>query len=440
MEQFGLEAIPRELKTVAWYDLFLIIVNFLINPASILIGGMSVVAGLSFWAAVAAQTLGCAIAFAAYITIATIGVDYGLPGQVATRVTFGLRGAKWIPSLLRVLASTYWFAFQTIAGSLVIVNILDHSFASHHSLRFVSVLFGLGQVAVAVWGYQSLKILSRIAFPFKVVILIVLWIQVARYHDAVFHPLQVFHYQGTAGWKWALFAVWINAMASGWIVMITDAADFCRYSRSRIDMWVGTTAAALGGSFFCALLGAYGAAATSGKVSNFFVVVTGVDSHPLTLLAVLVVIVLDNWTINVLNLYTGGLSVSNIFEKVGRFWTTLAVGVASILLSAFPGLVSGYLQYTSALGNLFAPVAGILLVDYLFIQKRRIQVPALFDPEGPYWYWHGFNMLAVSWTFVGFGLYVVTPASWIQTLTTVLLTGLGYFVSQRWVERKLFGR
>jgi purine-cytosine permease-like protein len=205
-------------------------------------------------------------------------------------------------------------------------------------------------------------------------------------------------------------------------------------------MWVGTTAAALGGSFFCALLGAYGAAAMSGKVSNFFVVVTGVDSHPLTLLAVLVVIVLDNWTINVLNLYTGGLSVSNIFEKVGRFWTTLAVGVASILLSAFPGLVSGYLQYTSALGNLFAPVAGILLVDYIFIQKRRIQVPALFDPEGPYWYWHGFNMLAVAWTFVGFGLYVATPASWIQTLTTVLLTGLGYFVSQRCVERKLFGR
>jgi cytosine/uracil/thiamine/allantoin permease len=132
VEQFGLEAIPEELKTVAWYDLFLIIVNFLINPASILIGGMSVAAGLSFWAAVTAQTLGCAIAFAAYITIATIGVDYGLPGQVATRATFGIRGAKWIPSLLRVLASTYWFAFQTIAGSLVIVDILDRSFGGHH--------------------------------------------------------------------------------------------------------------------------------------------------------------------------------------------------------------------------------------------------------------------------------------------------------------------
>jgi nucleobase:cation symporter-1, NCS1 family len=440
VEQFGLEAIPQELKVVAWYDLFLIIVNFLINPASILIGGMSVVAGLSFWAAVAAQTLGCVIAFAAYITIATIGVDYGLPGQVATRVTFGLRGAKWLPSLLRVLASTYWFAFQTIAGSLVIVNILDHFSGGHHSLRFVSVLFGLGQVVVAVWGYQSLKILSRIAFPFKVVILILLWTQLARYHNPDFHPARVLHYQGIVGWKWALFAVWTNSMAAGWIVMITDAADFCRYSRSRMDMWVGTTSAALGGSFFCALLGAYGAAATLGKVSNFFVVVTSVDSRPLMLLAVLIVIVLDNWTINVLNLYTGGLSVSNIFESVGRFWTTLAVGVASILLSAFPGLVSGYLQYTGALGNLFAPVAGILLADYLFIQKRRISLPALFERDGPYWYWHGFNVLAVAWTLLGFALYVTTPVSWIQTLTTVLLTGTGYLATQRLVAERLSRR
>jgi NCS1 nucleoside transporter family len=436
VEQFGLEAIPEQLKTVAWYDLFLIIVNFLINPASILIGGMSVAAGLSFWAAVTAQTLGCAIAFASYITIATIGVDYGLPGQVATRATFGIRGAKWIPSLLRVLASTYWFAFQTIAGSLVIVDILDRTLGGRHSLRWISAFFGLGQVVVAVWGYQSLKFLSRIAFPCKVGILILLWIRLAGYHDPNFHPAQVFRYRGTLGWKWAVFAVWTNAMVSGWIVMITDAADFCRYSRSRMDMWLGTTSAALGGAFFCALLGAYGAAATLGKVSNFFVVVTSHDSRLFTLMAVLIVVVLDNWTINVLNLYTGGLSVSNIFERVGRFWTTLAVGVVSILLSAFPGLVSGYLQYTSALGDLFAPVAGVLLADYLFIQRRRLQLAALFDRNGPYWYWNGFNLRAIVWILVGFGLYFLTPVSWIQTVTTVLLTGIGYFFTARRTETK----
>ena len=50
--------------------------------------------------------------------MATVGVDYGLPGQVSTRMVYGVRGAKWVPSFLRTIASTYWFAYQTVDGSL----------------------------------------------------------------------------------------------------------------------------------------------------------------------------------------------------------------------------------------------------------------------------------------------------------------------------------
>ncbi len=54
------------------------------------------------------------------------------------------------------------------------------------------------------------------------------------------------------------------------------------------------------------------------------------------LLLFLIVIALDNWTINVLNLYTGGLSLSNIFERLGRFWTTVIISALGIALSATP--------------------------------------------------------------------------------------------------------
>jgi purine-cytosine permease-like protein len=207
VEQFGLEAIPQELRTVRWYDMFVIVVNFLINPATILIGGMSVSAGLSFWAAVTAQILGCLLAFTAYIAMATIGVDYGLPGQVATRMPFGVQGAKWMPSFLRVIASTYWFAFQTIAGSIVIVEVIYRVFLYHPSLFAVSVLFGVGQIIVAVWGYGSLKVLSRVAFPLKVIILTLLWVELTRNAKADFHYRHVVQYPGVIGWKWSVFAV-----------------------------------------------------------------------------------------------------------------------------------------------------------------------------------------------------------------------------------------
>src|SRR6202163_4774339 len=134
VEQFGIEPVSPELKTVRWYDIFSIIFAFALNPGSMLVGGMAVVSGLSFVGAVGAITCGVLLATIAYTIMATIGVDYGLPGQVSTRMVYGLRGAKWVPSFLRTIASTYWFAYQTVAGSLAVVAILHRWTGSPHSL------------------------------------------------------------------------------------------------------------------------------------------------------------------------------------------------------------------------------------------------------------------------------------------------------------------
>jgi cytosine/uracil/thiamine/allantoin permease len=124
VEQFGIEPVPEERKTTGWFDLFSIMFNFLINPGTMLSGGLMVAAGLSFQAALAAGFFGTIVALVFYLIMATLGVDYGIPGQVATRVVYGLRGAKLIPSLLRTLVSIYWFSFQTLVGASAIVAVL----------------------------------------------------------------------------------------------------------------------------------------------------------------------------------------------------------------------------------------------------------------------------------------------------------------------------
>src|SRR5215468_1758227 len=177
VEQFGIEPVPPELKTVRWHDIFSIIFGFALNPGSMLVGGMAVVSGLSFWGAVGAITSGVLLATIAYTITATVGVDYGLPGQVSMRMVYGLRGSKWVPSFLRTIASTYWFAYQTVAGSLAVVAILDRWTGTPHSLVAVSITFAILQAIVAIIGYDSLKHLSRMALPFKIVILTyVIWL------------------------------------------------------------------------------------------------------------------------------------------------------------------------------------------------------------------------------------------------------------------------
>ena len=82
VEQFGIEPVPPELKTVRWHDIFAIIFGFALNPGSMLVGGMAVVSGLSFWGAISAITSGILLATIAYTITATVVVDYRLPGQV----------------------------------------------------------------------------------------------------------------------------------------------------------------------------------------------------------------------------------------------------------------------------------------------------------------------------------------------------------------------
>ncbi len=238
----------------------------------------------------------------------------------------------------------------------------------------------------------------------------------------------------------------MNVVAAGSLTMVTDSADFCRYTKSRADMWLGTLIGKVGGGCFAALLGAYGAAATLGKTANVFEIVAGLSTGWFGLLLFLIVIALDNWTINVLNLYTGGLSLSNMFERLGRFWTTVIISILGIALSATPSVVQGYTTYVGMLGNVFSPIAGVLIADYIFVKRGHIDLVGLFEPDGPYWYWRGVNPIAVIWTALGFLAYLfVIPAEWIRVLVTVIVTGAGYWatielLSPRFVQLALASR
>src|SRR5271165_778727 len=215
VEQFGIEPVPDELKTVRWFDIFSIIFGFALNPGSMLVGGLAVVSGLSFLGAVGAITSGVLLATVAYTIMATVGVDFGLPGQVSTRMAYGLRGAKWVPSFLRTIASTYWFAYQTVAGSLAVVAILDRWTGTPHSLVAVSITFAVLQAVVAIIGYDSLKHLSRVALPFKILILSFVLVLLGTHSDPNFAPANVFLYSGKPEAGWLLFVTWMNVVAAG---------------------------------------------------------------------------------------------------------------------------------------------------------------------------------------------------------------------------------
>src|ERR1700678_1609442 len=217
IEAYGIEPIPEALKTVRWPDLFLLVSNFLVNPGTILIGGLAVASGLSFWATILTSTLGILIAFSAYIVMATVGVDYGITGQVACRMVFGIQGAKWLPSIMRTIASAYWFAMQTIVGATVIVAIA-HQWTGHtYSVVRTGMVLAALQVFFALIGYNWLKLISRFGLPVKVAGIVYLFFVLAHGPGANYRPTAVFHFHAQYGWACLVAAVWLNSMTASWL-------------------------------------------------------------------------------------------------------------------------------------------------------------------------------------------------------------------------------
>ena len=101
VEEYGVEPIPAELRTVGWRDLFAINFTFFLNPVMYVLGAFAVVdGGLPLWWAMATMVAGQALAFALLTVVAQPGVDYGLTGQVAMRTHLGLLGGT--PALVSV--------------------------------------------------------------------------------------------------------------------------------------------------------------------------------------------------------------------------------------------------------------------------------------------------------------------------------------------------
>ncbi|RNB84853.1 hypothetical protein EDM56_20015 [Brevibacillus fluminis] len=431
IEQYGIEQVPEAERTVRWYDIFFMVINFLMNPGMILIGGMAVASGLSFWAAIASVVLGIAVAFVAYLIMATIGVDYGVSGAVATRMVYGVRGSKYTVSLFRAATGIYWFSIQTIVGAAAIAVVINKLFQAEVSIVAVSLIFAIFQIVVATFGYNWLKFLSRIALPIKLIGLIAICYMFMTHDDPNYAIPKVFGYEGTVGWGWGVFIVSLNSLTAIWLSMTTDAADFCRYSRTRVDMWIGTMAAACIGTFTSAFVGAYSAAATLGKVPNGLEGAATIASSGFALFMILLVVVLDNWTINVLNIYTSSLSVVNMVPKLGRFWATLLVSVIGVGLSIFPSMLNKLQDTMTVSGIFYAPLAAVVITDYVFVKKGVLLVDQLFEENGIYRYSNGWNIPALTWTIIGFVVYQYTPPEYFQSIVCIVLTGFGYYFHQK---------
>src|SRR5262245_15108565 len=231
------------------------------------------------------MVLGQAIAYAVMIPIAEVGVDYGLPGQVAARATLGFWGARLLSSPYRVVAATYWFAAQAIAAGYAIQAVVQAMGAGKPPLVPIALGVGALHATLAVLGFDVMRWLLRVVLPISLVFVGVIVSLYISTDNPKFQAGRVFD-SPDQHLTWVGFAGAVTLMAGSTLTLVTSVADFCRYTPTRRDVRIGLVSSALAAVAIDTLIGGY-AGAAAGQAHPLLAVADCTSSH--VLLAILLV-------------------------------------------------------------------------------------------------------------------------------------------------------
>jgi nucleobase:cation symporter-1, NCS1 family len=437
VEAYGVEPVPARLRTVGWRDLFAINFTFFLNPVMYVLGALAVVAGgLPLWWAVVAMVAGQALAFVLLVAVAEVGVDHGLPGQVALRASLGFWGARLLSSPYRVIAATYWFAAQALTSAYGLQAIVVAMTGSRPPLVPIALGLAVVHASLAVLGFDVMRYVLRVVLPLSLALTGVLLALYLTAGDRRFAVHRVFD-SPEQRFTWVGFATYVTVMCGASLTLVTNVADVCRYTRTRRDMRVALLGSAVTSAVVTTFVGGY-AAAAAGE-SNPFVAVAGLTKADAVLVVVGLAVVVQSLAANVTNVYTAGLSLVNAAPSLGRLRASIAVAALAIALSGFPDFVDHAQRWIVHLGNLAAPLTGVLLADYLLVRRRQVDVDALYEPLGRYRFVRGVNVAALAAVAAGVGVYYALPHAWVKVVWG-LGVGLVAYVVLRRVQDAILSR
>jgi NCS1 family nucleobase:cation symporter-1 len=381
--------------------------------ASSLVGG-----GMDWRQAILTIFLGNAIVLVPILLNAHAGARYGIPFPVLCRASFGTVGAN-VPALLRGLVACGWFGIQAWIGGEAIHKILGVFYpsmagASTNSLGITPSQFACFMAfwCVNMWvvykGIDSIRLLLSIKAPLLIAlgILFLLWAHRAAggFGPMLSQPSAFAPGQPKAGHFMAFFIPGLTGMIGFWATLSLNIPDFSRYAASQRDQVVGQ---AIGLPLAMAFYSFIGVAVTSATAVIFGRTIWDpLDvlvqfRNPVVLIVAMVALCIATLATNIAaNVVSPANDFANLAPRRITFRIGgLITGIIGILMMPWKLLAdpSGYI-FTWLVGysGLLGPVGGIMIADYFVLHRMRLDVPALYDPNGRYRYSGGWGLPAIA--------------------------------------------
>jgi NCS1 family nucleobase:cation symporter-1 len=371
-----------------------------VNVFNVVLGGVCVSIGLTFWWALAAITIGTLIGALLIALHATQGPRLGVPQSIQSRGQFGFYGAAFMfPAVL--LLNVGFIAAELVIQAQAMTGVT----ASLSMVGWILVL-AVPSVVIGVFGYRWIH---RVMQATAVIVGVSLVIMFAQGLQHSLPASETTLARPSAG----LFLAGVALLVIDMLSFGPFVSDYTRYlpagtSGQRLfwAIYTGNILATIGscaiGAYLAALLPSLAPVAAVGKISGKWA---------------LVIMALSLVNANTFNAYTGSFQAISFASMWRRFKAeSVTVRLVPFVCVMAVGVVVacfGYQQFVANLSNfldvilvLFIPWSAVNLVDYFLVRHGSYDIASFFTAGGAYGRvaWRGLLAymigLGVEWPFV----------------------------------------
>jgi cytosine permease len=326
----------------------------------------------------------------------------GLNSVLMGRFCFGEMGSK-LSDMLLGFTQIGWYAWGTATIAIVLVKILGLPEGLTIPLM---VLFGFGFCVTAFIGYKGLDLLSRVAVPAMLVLLVVsLWIA-TRDIGGLAGLLAVEPKESMS------LSVAITLVFGTFVSGATQATNWTRFAKSGRVAVLASLFGFFIGNGLMIVAGAYGAIVYQQPDVVEVLVLQGLS------MAAVVMLFLNLWTTQDNTIYNFAAAGCNLL-RTGKRKTVTLIGAGIGTLLAIGGMYEMLIPFLILLGSVIPPIGGVIMADYFY--GHRARYPKLADVRLP----------AFNW--VGLGAYLIGALSayfspWVAPLVGIAVAALAYVV------------
>lgn len=369
--------------------------------------------GMNWWQAMLTVLLANIVVLVPMILNGHAGTKYGIPFPVIARSSFGVTGAH-VPALARALVACGWFGINCWIGAAAIyqcaaalhwINPADDTntlpILGITATQFLCFLaFWLLNLLLVLRGATGIKWLETLAAPFLLLsgLALLAW-ALLRVDDipALFSQPDRFEHRRDF---WAVFFPQLTAMVGFWATLSLNIPDFTRFARTQRDQALGQL---LGLPTTMTLFCFIGIIVTTATITIFgeaiwdpVALVARMGSPAVVVLSMLALTLATLSTNLAANVVSPAMGFSNLWpSRIGYRaggLITCFIGLAIMPWRLFNDLAAYIFTWLIGYSALLGPIAGIMLADYFLLRRTRLDLAALYDPDGPH---RGVNWRAI---------------------------------------------